>query len=138
MTDEESIRRMLDDLFQSFQTLDPCSMVPYYHLPSLAISGERVSVMSTPAEVEARFARVMERLKTQDYARSSYSDARVMPLGDRLALLRVSGARYRRDGKLIEPLNITYVLRKTDAGWKVVVLASHDPGAGVAPSALVE
>jgi hypothetical protein len=134
--DEADIRGMLDELFESFQTLDPRAMVRYYHLPSMAISAQGASVMSTAADVEARFARLMQRLKNQDYARSDYSEARVTMLGETLAQLRVTGARYRRDGNLLEPLNVSYVLRKTDAGWKVVVLMTHDPGA--APSTLVK
>ena len=130
MTKEETaIRHMLDELFESFQTLDPRAMVRYYHLPSMAISAQGVSVMSTPADVEARFDRLMRRLRGQDYARSDYSEAGITMLGKTLAQLRVTGARYKRDGNVLEPLNVSYLLRKTDAGWKVVVLTSHDPGA---------
>src|SRR5947208_659469 len=104
--DEADIRRMLDELFESFQTLDPRAMVRYYDLPSMAIGAQGVSVMSTPADVEARFARLMQRLKSQGYERSCHSEARVTLLGERLAELHVTGARYRRDGNLLEPLHV--------------------------------
>jgi hypothetical protein len=127
--DKELIVQTLKNIFESFQTLNPRAMVPYYHTPCLSIASEGVSVMATSADVEARFARVMERLKAQGYARSDFSDVRVTLLSDNIALLSVKGARYKTGGELLEPLGVTYTLRKNDAVWKVVVLIRHDPDA---------
>jgi ketosteroid isomerase-like protein len=126
-SDKERIVQTLRDIFESFQTLDPRAMVPHYHTPCLSIAAEGVTVMATAADVEARFARVMASLKARGYARSDFSDVRVTLLGENIALLSVNGARYKTDGKVLEPLGVTYTLRKYGTAWKVVVLTRHDP-----------
>lgn len=128
MTDsKETVVRAYKEYFAAFQTLDPRAVVPYYHVPCLSISAAGVSVMNTPGDVEASFARMMERLKKLGYGRSEFSDIRATMLSEDLAQLSIRGARFKSDGELLEPLGVTYTLRKTHAGWKVVVLMQHNP-----------
>lgn len=124
---EKIILDMLRELFRSFQTLDPGAVVPYYQTPSMSIAPERVSVMATAADVQARFAPLMERLRESGYARSEVNEARVTSLGDKLALLDVKGARYKANGQLLESFAVTYTLRKISGEWKIVVIASYPP-----------
>jgi len=35
--------------------------------------------------------------------------------------------RYKTDGQELEKVGFTYVLRKTNEGWKVAALVGHDP-----------
>jgi uncharacterized NTF2-like protein DUF6841 len=134
MSAEEAVLEMLRRLFESFQTLDPRAMVPYYQTPSMSISEEEVTVMATATDVAARFAPLMTRLRAKGYARSAFSEAHVKMLSDRLALLEVIGARYKHDGQLLEPLYVTYTLRKIGVDWKIAVIASHPPKVTIARS----
>lgn len=113
--------------FEAFQALDPRAIVSYYHVPCVSISSGGVLVMTTGADVEAMFTRMMERLKRLGYARSELTDLRVTQLSDTIALLGIRGARYKEDGSVLEPLGATYTLRKTEGGWKMAVLTLHDP-----------
>jgi ketosteroid isomerase-like protein len=35
--------------------------------------------------------------------------------------------RYKTDGQELERTGVTYVLHKTDNGWKIAVTVGHDP-----------
>jgi hypothetical protein len=40
------------------------------------------------------------------------------------------GQRYKIDGQKLDQAGVTYVLYKSEAGWKIAVLIVHDPDEG--------
>jgi hypothetical protein len=71
----------------------------------------------------------MEGLKARGYARSELMDFHVKQMSENAALVSVSRARYAIDGRELERLGETYMLRRTEAGWKIAVAMIHDPEA---------
>jgi hypothetical protein len=68
--DIESITQTFADYVQTFQTLDPRTTLPYFHVPCMFIPPQGVRVLATAADVEALLIQIMEGLKARGYARS--------------------------------------------------------------------
>jgi ketosteroid isomerase-like protein len=127
MPDEtDAIRRTFTEYFQVFQTLRPEAVASFYHVPCLALSPQGVTVMTTSEEVRALFRTMRTALQARHYARSERGDLQVKVLSGQTALVSTRVARYATDGKELEQFGATYLLRKTDAGWKIAVLTIHD------------
>jgi ketosteroid isomerase-like protein len=124
--DERAITETFTGYVQAFQTLNPHTVLPYYHALCLLISPQGVRLMETPAEVEALFARMFEGLARR-YARSEVTDPHVNQVGEHIAFVSVSRVRYATDGQELERLGETYTFRKTQDGWRIVVATVHGP-----------
>ena len=68
-------------------------------------------------------------LQARHYARSERGDPQVKLLSAQTALVSTRVKRYATDGKELEQFGVTYLFRKTDAGWKIVVNTIHDASA---------
>jgi hypothetical protein len=113
MTDvRDAIRRTYDEYFKVFQTLRPEAVASYYHVPSMALSPQGVTVMTTSEEVRALFRTMRTALQARDYARSERGDLQVTLLSDQTALVSTSVVRYATDGTQIERFGVTYILRQ--------------------------
>lgn len=124
---EDPLSRLYTEYIQAFQTLDPLAILPYYHVPSVMISSQEVIVMTTTAEVEACFAKMMKGLKKRSYARTEIEEIHVTQMSDGIALLSVEFMRYKTDGEKLHRLKATYTFRRTDGGWMIVTVVSGDP-----------
>ena len=112
MTDE-AIRRAFEEYFQVFQTLRPEAVASFYHVPSLALSPQGVTVMTTSEEVRAMFRTMRTALQARAYARSEHGDLQVKRLSDQAALVSTNVVRYAMDGRQLERFGATYIFRKT-------------------------
>jgi len=129
MPDETAaIRRTYTEYFQVFQTLRPEAVASFYHVPCMALSPQGVTVMTTSEEVRAFFRTMRTALQARHYARSERGALEVKLLSDQTALVSTRVKRYATDGKELEQFGATYLVRKTDAGWKIVVTTIHDAG----------
>lgn len=125
--DEEAITRTFVDYTQTFQTLEPHAVLPYFHVPCMFIPPQEVRVLPTAVDVEALLIQVMEGLKARGYARSELMNLHVKQMSGNTAFVSVSRIRYATDGQELERLGETYTLRKTEAGWKIAAAMIHDP-----------
>ena len=116
--------------FDAFQTLDPRAVLPYFHVPGMLLSPRGVSVVTTDAELEAMWAKVMDDLRSRDYGRSTLTDLRVEPLTAGIALLSARVTRYRTDGTELERIGVTYTLLRVGDAWKIVLTTIYDPDPG--------
>jgi len=128
--EKELIIQTYKDYVQDFQSLEPKTILPYYHIPSISISDRGVQVMSTPTDIEKTFAGTMEILKQQKYARTDIIEIHVRQMSKVLALVSVDLERYTEDREQIggpgKTYPFTYTFRKTEEGWKVVVVMLND------------
>ena len=127
--DTDAIARMYTGYFEAFQRLDPDAVLPYYHMPCAILIPEAVLAVAGVAEARALFAEMMKGLAARGYGRSEWTGLGVKQLGANLAVLSAGVIRYRTDGAELERFGATYMLRKTDAGWKIAVLTVHDADA---------
>ena len=127
MPDEtDAIGRTYDEYFQVFQTLGAEAVASFYHVPCMALAPQGVTVMTTSEEVRALFRTMRTALQARDYVRSERGPLQVRRLSDQIALVSTRVMRYATDGKELEQFGATYLVRKTDAGWKIAVITIHD------------
>ena len=112
--DEEAITQTFTNYIQTFQTSDPHTTLPYFHVPCMFIPPQGVHALATAADVEALLTQVMEGLKARSYARSELMDLHVKQMSGNIALVSVSRVRYTTDGEELERLGETYTLRRTE------------------------
>jgi uncharacterized NTF2-like protein DUF6841 len=124
--EEEAITQTFTNYIETFQKLNPHVTLPYFHVPCMFIPPQGVRVLATAADVEALLTQVMEGLKARGYARSELLDRHVKQMSENIALVSVGRVRYATDGRELERFGETYTVRKTEAGWKIVVAMIHD------------
>jgi nucleoside-diphosphate-sugar epimerase/ketosteroid isomerase-like protein len=125
--DTEAISLAFASYLEAFQTLDANAAAAYCHTPCMLVAPQGVQVMASTAEVSGMFDRMMAGLRARGYARSKLTDLHVEPMSESAAVVSVSRTRQAADGQDLERVGETYVLRRTDAGWKIVMALMHDP-----------
>jgi ketosteroid isomerase-like protein len=117
---------MLVDYYRAFSTLDVQAVRPYFHEPSLLLSPQGVFAAPTLAALAALFSPTMEGLRAREFGRSELSVGSATLLSASATLVTGMAIRYRRNGEELERAGVTYILRKTEAGWKIAVIVLHD------------
>ncbi len=125
--DKAAAAQALVDYFTAYISLDPKRVAPYYHEPFMLVSAGRASSFATHADLEAWLQPALAALKERGYARSEWPQLHVNLLSSGVAIASALVVRYKTDGQEMERFGVTYLLRKTSDGWKVAVLAAHDP-----------
>jgi ketosteroid isomerase-like protein len=125
MSDEAAVRKMLDEYYRAFSTLRVQAILPYLDQPALLVGPQGVIALPTPSAIEPIFGPVMESLRTRGYARSELGSQEIRILSAQAALATGIAIRYRTDGTELESAGITYLLRKSDDGWKIVAMVLH-------------
>ena len=70
---------------------------------------------------------IQNNLVAVDYAYSIWTDVRIKEMHPRLVVASTSAVRYNGDNGTIAATGSTYVLRKTEEGWKIATFISHAP-----------
>jgi NTF2-like protein (DUF6841) len=124
---EQAALRTLADYYRAFSTLKVESVLPYVHEPSMFISSQGVFATPTLAAVASLFTIVMDGLRAKECFRCELTVGSVNSLSASETLVTGIAIWYRGDGKELERAGVTYVLRKTEPGWKIAVIVAHDP-----------
>jgi hypothetical protein len=133
MNNEDAVNQVLADYYKAFSTLTVESILPYFHQPALLIGPSGVFALPTAEAVVSIFGPVMENLRQREYRRSEFSLQHLRLLSAASALATGVAIRYKTDGQEMERVGLTYLLYKSDGGWKFAVMALHDMDK-VAPS----
>jgi hypothetical protein len=114
---------------QLFNLLEPDKVVPFFHLPSMLMTGKEVAAMQTTADVKKVFTTLMEDLKHKNFAKSEIiGDLKTSQLSDNQGQVVGAAKRFDKDDKEIEYFGFTYTLRKTtDNEWKIIAGVLHEP-----------
>jgi ketosteroid isomerase-like protein len=124
--DKAGVTSLLNDYARAFGKLDVQAILPYYHEPSVLITTRGVATMPTHAAMAVAFKPLMDGLRARGYARSEFTTLNVKRLSATTALASGAAVRYKADGQELERLGATYVLHKTENGWKIAVTVGHD------------
>ena len=92
----------------------------------MILSSDALRAVAGIDEARALFAGMMKGLAARSYGRSEWTRLGLKQLGASVAVLSAGVVRYRTDGAELERFGATYTMRKTDAGWKIVMLTVHD------------
>jgi len=123
----EAVNQVIADYYRDFSTLNIQAILPYFSEPSLLVGPQGVIPIPNPNALVAVFGPVMEDLRGRGYDRSEFELGDVKSLSSSAALISGVAVRYKTDGKQLERVGITYVLHKTNSGWKFATVILHDP-----------
>jgi ketosteroid isomerase-like protein len=125
MSDETAVRQMLGEYYRAFSTLSVQAVLPYLNQPALLVGPAGAIALPTPSAIEPIFGPVMEGLRTRGFGRSELGSEEIRILSAQAALVTGNAIRYRTDGTELERAGITYLLRKSDDGWKIAAMVLH-------------
>ena len=123
----EAVNQVIADYYRDFSTLNVQAILPYFNEPSLLVGPHAVIPIPNHAALAAVFGPVMEGLRGKGYGRSEFELDHAKSLSASAALVVGVAARYNTDGQQLERVGITYVLHKTESGWKFATVILHDP-----------
>ena len=132
MNDEAAVLQVLRDYYRAFSTLDLQKILPFFHEPSLLMAPHGVIAAATRTDLAAVIAPTLEGLRAKGYGRSELARPQLTMLSSASALVIGVAERYKSDGQPLESAGVTYLLQKTDSGWKITVLILDD-SAGAPP-----
>ena len=83
---------------------------------------------ATTADVQRMFETIFEAIRGRGWVRSTTHELDAFAAGDGVAFVELIYSRMDVHGKAIPPEKraTLYVLKKLDAGWRIVALYSHD------------
>lgn len=125
---DAAVRAVLTDYYRAFSTLDVQSVLPFFQEPCLLQGPQGVLSVPTRDVLGPVVATVMEELRSRGYGRSELHLQQLNLLSGTAALAIGVAIRYRVDRQELERAGVTYLLHRSDAGWKIVVLVLHDAG----------
>jgi hypothetical protein len=123
----EALNQVIADYYRDFSTLNVQAILPYFNKPSLLVGTHGVIPIADRAALVAVFGPVMEGLRAKGYGRSELELGYVKLLSSSAALIGGVAVRYKTDGRELERVGVTYVLHKTESGWKFATVILHDP-----------
>src|SRR5262249_10854993 len=125
-----ALTRVMNDYVSAFGSFDAQRVLPFYHEPLTIMGATRLVVYSRRSDIEKSLLKpVYLRLKEAGWdARSEWTELHVKQMSALLAVASGLTARRKSDGQELERVAATYLLRRTSDGWKIAVLALHDPG----------
>jgi hypothetical protein len=123
----ESVNQVIADYYRDFSTLNVQAILPYFNEPSLLVGPQGVIPIPNHSALVAVFGPVMQGLRAKGYGRSEFEPGYAKSLSSSAALIGGVTVRYNADDQLLERVGITYLLHKTESGWKFATLVLHDP-----------
>ena len=112
----------LYEYYRAFSTLDMRAITSFYCEPSMTVAPKGVISAESHAVLENSLAPIVDGLRAKRYGRSEFVQPTVTSLGETASLVRGVAVRYTADGSEMERIPLAYLLRRTDAGWKIAVL----------------
>jgi hypothetical protein len=123
----EAVSQVIADYYRDFSTLNVQAILPYFNEPSLLVGPQGVIPIPNHVALAAVFGPVMEGLRAKGYGRSEFELDYAKSLSSSAAIIGGVAVRYNADGQQLERVGITYLLHKTESGWKFATVILHDP-----------
>jgi ketosteroid isomerase-like protein len=128
-SEQESEKAAVDRAYracgEAFSRGDLSSVVQHCNVPFVVILPQEIRVLSTAPDVEKFYSTARQDLKDRGYSHSELSEVHIKLLGPTVALVSSLFTRYKTDGSELATLGATYLLRKTDDVWKIMVITVH-------------
>lgn len=125
MTEGGAMVDVFTSYAQAFETLEPASILSYYHEPCLFIAPQGVLAFPSRAELGPFFGGLMAGLRRDGYTGSRFTKLKGLVLSETLAIVNGTGVWMKGDTEL-RRFGFTYSFQRTDE-WRIVVAAIHDP-----------
>lgn len=128
MTNEPAVTQAITGYYTAFSSLDAHAIVPFFHQPGLMMGPPGTLAVPDSDALIALFQPTMEGLRARGYGRSEFEFHRVKLMSETAAIAAGVAVRYKTDGSELERVGITYVLHKSTAGWKIVLIVLDTDG----------
>jgi hypothetical protein len=117
---------MLNEYVKAFETLEASAVAPFYQLPCTFIRPDGVWVVSDDATAATLAAHLIDHARSQGYRRTETCDLEVRRLASELAMMTGVFVRHNAAAEEIGRSGFTYLVRRDDNSWKIVVAIAHD------------
>ena len=124
---ESEVSAFLNSYSASFGTKSAEEVAVFFHVPTSVVFDTGVVVMTRSLDVIRYVQSIQNNLAAIDYAYSIWTDVRIKEIHPRLVVASTSAVRYNGENGAIAETGSTYVLRKTEEGWKIATFISHAP-----------
>ena len=121
----QSALEAIHEYYKAFSTLDVSAIASYYCQPSMTVAPQGVLSAASHAALTDALAPIINSLKTRGYGRSEFVEPTVTRLGETDALVRGVAVRYTAAGSELERIPLSYVMHRTETGWKIAVLVAE-------------
>ena len=126
VNEQEAIHKVLGGYYDAFGRDSAAASASFYGEPTLIIRPNDVVLLTTRADVEAFFDKFVAGLKSSGYSHSKLGDHRVKLLNSTTALYSTVVIRMKTDGTEMQRLGFTYLLHKSNAGWRIHEIIATD------------
>ena len=124
--DQAEVVRVLNEYYSAVSTLKVEAVLPYFYEPSLLIGPQGTFAATSHALLATAFTPALECLRARGLGRTELRVRNLKSLSATAALVGSIAQRYKIDGQKLDQAGVTYVLYKSEAGWKIAVLILHD------------
>lgn len=118
----QSVLEAIHEYYKAFSTLDLSAIVSYFCEPSMTIAPQGLLSSGNRAALADSLAPIVLSLRAKGYGRSEFVQPQVTMLGETAALVRGVAVRYTAAGPEMERLPISYLMHRSEVGWKIAVL----------------
>ena len=125
VSEKDAIHAVLAGYYDAFGR-DSAAASAFYGEPSLVVFPNQVVGLSTRADVEVFFDKLVASLKPSGYSHSKLGDHRIKLLNSTTALYSTVAIRLKADGSEMQRSGFTYLLHKSNAGWKIHQIIATD------------
>lgn len=122
-----AIASFFDALAECFSAQDLTRIHALFQLPAMIVGPPGVYALGDAAQFDAFYGAMLDRLRSDRFAKSTYDNMSVKTVAPGLALAAMSWTRWRSDGSKLEEFGATYTLVQRDGAWKIVALVGHGP-----------
>jgi len=126
MSDTTTVTEFLNTYYHTFSTLNIESIAPFFHEPCLFVSPQGVTAAPTSDAVKEVFKIIAKDLQSKGYGRSELTQLNIERMSATAMLATGVAVRFTTDGRELERVGVTYILQKSDIGWRIAVTVIHD------------
>jgi hypothetical protein len=125
VSERDAIHDVVSGYYDAFGR-DSAAASAFYGEPTLIVIPNQVILLRTRADVEASLDELVATLKASGYSHSKLGEHRVKLLNPTTALYSTVAIRMKADGTELQRSGFTYLLHKSNAGWKIHEIIATD------------
>lgn len=125
---EAEARHHIETYYNHFYERDMAPLPEtIFNIPWILLGSGGLQVTETAEEARASFDAALASLLERDWNRSIFRTESVCVLNAGAAIVSGTNTRTRTDGSVMSVGGVSYILGKTDEGWRIVSYAGHSP-----------